>query len=189
MTNDDTLVHRPSPKRPLTGWQAWQATVGYIHNEYNPDAVLTLTAYPVADGVIGWSASLYWDSQAEAVHNEDTVAGALRALWLKIEAHHKLFKTLDAAVRRPVDYADEEWLDEATQLALDRVLQVVAAASDSGWRLAMTYQPVDNPDERMCVSLYAQDGTPQAEARGSSLRDACQNLYRGGASYFRRQTR
>lgn len=189
MTDDDTLVHRPAPKRPQTGWQAWQATVGYIHNEYAPDAVLTLTAYPVAEGAVGWSASLYWGDKAEAVHNEDTLAGGLRALWLKIEAHHKLFKTLDAAVRRPVNYADAEWLDEDTQAALDRLLQLVAAASDSGWRLAMTYQAVDNPDVRVCVSLYAQDGTPQTEAGGSSLRDACQNIYRNAASFFRRQAR
>jgi hypothetical protein len=189
VTDDDTLVHRPAPKRLATGWQAWQATVGYIHNEYNPDAILTLTAYPVTDGVIGWSASLYWDSKAEAVHNEDTIAGALRTLWLKVEAHHRLFKSLDAAIRRPVDYADAEWLDEATQSALDRLIQMVSASSDSGWRLAMTYQAVDNPDVRVCIGLYAQDGTPQAEANGSSLRDACQNMYRGAASYFRKQTR
>jgi hypothetical protein len=189
VTDDDTLVHRPAPKRPQYGWQAWQATVGYIHNEYTPDAILTLTAYPVADGVIGWSAALYWENKAESVHDEDTLAGALRSLWLKVEAHHKLFKTLDAAVRRPVNYDDVEWLDEATQTALDRMFQVVEAASDSGWRLAITYQAVDNPDVRVCVSLYAQDGTPQVDASGPSLRDACQNMYRNAASYFRRQAR
>jgi hypothetical protein len=123
------------------------------------------------------------------VHDEDTLAGALRSLWLKVEAHHKLFKTLDAAVRRPVNYDDVEWLDEATQTALDRMFQVVEAASDSGWRLAITYQAVDNPDVRVCVSLYAQDGTPQVDASGPSLRDACQNMYRNAASYFRRQAR
>jgi hypothetical protein len=187
VTNDDTLVHRPAPKRPQTGWQAWQATVGYIHNEYTPDAILTLTAYPVTDGATGWSASLYWESKAEAVHNEETIAGAMRALWLKVEAHHKLFKSLDAAVRRPVNYADSQWLDEATQDALDRLLQMVEAVSDSGWRLAITYQAVDNPDVRVCISLYAQDGTLQTEASGPSLRDACQNMYRSAARYFRRR--
>ena len=184
MSNDDTLVKRPMPKRPETGWLAWQATVGYISHEYNPDAVLTVTAYPVSQGAIGWSASLCWGDQAEAVHNTDLLVAALRALWSGVEARHRIFKSLDAATRRPANYADDEWLDEPTSISLDRVISATAASFGTDWRVAITYQAVDNPDTRVQVTLFTQDGTAQAEGHGPSLRDACLMLYRRAVSHF-----
>lgn len=187
--NDDTLHHRPTPKRPETGWLAWQATVGYMYQEISPDIVLTITAYPLSPETAGWSASLYWGENVEAIHAAESLGDALRGLWFKVEAHHKIFKTLAAAARRPVNYAENEWLDDATQIALDRLLQVTAAAFITGWRIIITYQPVDNPDMRVQAGLYKDDGTVQVEGQGPSLRDACQVLYRSAARYYTSQPR
>ncbi|MBZ0303632.1 MAG: hypothetical protein K8J31_28085, partial [Anaerolineae bacterium] len=107
MTNDETFHQRPILKRLDTGWLAWQATIGYISHAHSADAVLTLTAYPVSEVAVGWSASLLWGEHVEAVHNESSLAAALRGLWAKIEAHHTIFLDSEAAVRRPVDYADD----------------------------------------------------------------------------------
>jgi hypothetical protein len=189
LTGDDTLHHRPTPKRPSLGWHAWQATVGYISHEHNPDAVLTVTAYPVEDEAVGWTASLFWGDKSETVHDEESFGAALRSLWFKVEARHKIFRTLEAAVKRPVNYDEGEWLEPATQAALDRVLQAAAAAFAAGWRIAITYQPVDNPDGRVQAGLYSQDGTLQIEGSGPTLRDACQTLFRSAAGYFANSTR
>ncbi len=184
--DDDTLHHRPTPKRPQTGWLAWQSTVGYMAQELSPEIALTITVYPVNANTFGWSAALYWGENNEAIHAEDTLADALRGLWFKVEAHHRIFNTLEDAARRPVNYAEGDWLDDATQSALDRLLQVTAATFSSGWRVIITYQPVDNPDMRVQAGLYKDDGTIQVEGQGPSLRDACQMLYRSAARYYTR---
>ncbi|MAS32995.1 MAG: hypothetical protein CL610_03235 [Anaerolineaceae bacterium] len=184
---DETFPHRPTPKRPATGWQAWQATVGYIYAEHSSDVALTITAYPRAQGVVGWSASIMWGSSAESRHNEGSLASALCSLWSKIEASHTLFKSLDAAVRRPANYNDDEWLDIPTASALNRLLGITMMAFITDWRIAMIYQPVDNPDYRVRATLSARRDTVQFEVHAPSLRDTCQILYRSTASYYARQ--
>ena len=49
---DKTLPRRPVPKRPDTGWQAWQATIGYIHQAYSADALLCLMAHRESGDII-----------------------------------------------------------------------------------------------------------------------------------------
>jgi hypothetical protein len=187
--SDDTLIHRPAPRRPLTGWLAWQATIGYLHNEYSPDAALTVTAYPISSDMIRWSASATWETTIEAVHNEETLAAVLGKLWAHIEVRHRIFKTLDAAARRPAYYAPEEWLDVASQAALDRLIQAAAAGFESGWRVAITYQAVDNPEMRVQAALIAREETIHVTVGGPSLREACQILYRSAALYLTNKAR
>ena len=183
MTNDETLPRRPIPRRPETGWQAWQATVGYLYHEDSPDAMLTVTAYPVTDAAVGWSALLFWDSRMEATHNQESLGAALCRLWAQIDTSHQIFKSREAAIRRPADYEDHQWLDAPAQATLDRLLQAAAAAFGATWRIAITYQPVDNPDMRMRATLIAQNETVQLEGWGPALRDVCQTLYRHIAAY------
>jgi hypothetical protein len=179
---DKTLPRRPVPKRPDTGWQAWQATIGYIHQAYSADALLCLMAHRESGDII-WGASASWGHVIEIVDQQPSLALALYRLWVEVDTHHLTFDSLEAAARRPANYDDDEWLDDDTQIAADRLIHLVTQVFGTNWRIDITYKPVATPDVRVRASLYAHGDDQPIEGHGPMLRDACQTLYRSAATY------
>lgn len=182
MPEDKTLPRRPVPKRPDTGWQAWQATIGYIQQAYSPDALLCLMVHRDKRGIY-WGAAASWGHVIEVVDQQPTPALALSALWVEVDTHHLTFDSLEAAARRPVHYDDDQWLDAETHTAIDRLIQLVTQVYGQGWRIDIAYKPVADPAVRVKASLHLEREDYSAEGRGPTLRDACQTLYRQAALY------
>ncbi len=181
---DDTLPSIPVPRRLETGFQAWQATIGYISAEHSPDALLTLTAYPLENGDVGWKAAASWATFTEESPDMTSLPDALRGLWREVDRHHTIFKSLEAALKKPVNYKDEQWLDNETQKSLDSLIQVIQKAFGADWRLVIVYQPVANPNARVQARLIARRDSVNSGGRGATLREACQLLYRNAATEF-----
>lgn len=180
--SDDTLRAQPTARRPEYGFQAWQATIGYISQVYSPDALLTLNLYPAAPADVRWRAAASWGQAVEEVNDRPSLPAALRDLWREVDRHHTIFKSLEAAARRPVKYDDSHWLDPDTQAALDRVVALAARSFGADWRLTLVYQPIENPGLRVQARLAARSDSVHVGGRGASLRDACHDLYRHLAS-------
>ncbi len=143
MSDDETTIgRRPLPHRPKNGLLAWEATMGYISAHHSPDAMLKLQIYPYQDGV-RWAASASWSQNEETVGDKDSVAAALRDLWRVLSMHHTIFKSTEAASRRPIDY--DEWLDTSTTASIGRLIDVARAVYDDDWLIIIIYQPVENP--------------------------------------------
>ncbi len=184
MTGNDTIAKRPTPRRPATGLLAWQATTGYIQQEYNTDAVFSIFVYPLADGSLHWAATLAWSGFDQEVEKMPTLAAALTTLWEEVSSRHHIYNSLEAMSKRPAGYADHEWVDEATANTLDRLLQVTDRAFQSDWMITIMYRPLSSPHERVQSSLAAQSNQVQVIGYGPSIREACQTLYRNAATYF-----
>lgn len=182
MADHDTAHSIPLPKRPPTGLQAWLATIGYISAEYSADAALTIRAVPAVEERIGWAAEATWGHNRESVDNQPTLHSALRELWKLVERNHVIFKSMEAATRRPANYRDDDWLDTDTRAMLDRLIMVTRAACGDNWRLMIIYQALDNPDLRVQARLMAKDR--QVGGRAPSIREACRDLYRNAAPVF-----
>jgi len=182
---DDTLPTVPVPKRPETGFMAWQATIGYISSEHSPDALLTLTAYPLENGGVGWKAAASWATFTEESPDISSLPDALRTLWREVDRHHTIFRSLEAGLKRPVSYKDDQWLDVETKKSLDSLIQVIQKAFGGDWRLVLVYQPVANPNARVQARLIARHDTVNSGGRGATLREACQLLYRNAATEFK----
>lgn len=180
MAADKTAHARPMPDRPRYGFLSWQATIGYIANEYSPDALLTVAVAPRAE-VILWQAIASWGQFAESVYDRPSLGAALTDLWREVDRHHDLIRTLEASARRPINYPDDQWFDSATQQALDRILSAVADTFNSDWRLTMIYQPIQHSDMRVQVRLTANQEGVNAGGRGATVMDACRSLYRNAA--------
>ncbi len=180
---DDTVVSRPMPKRPENGLLAWQATIGYISAQYSLDAMLTLQAYPIKKQV-GWSAQASWGQNVEVVEDRDNLPAALRELWQKVAQNHVIFETKEAALKRPANYDEDEWLDDDTRLVLERLVQVTRSVYALDWLLVMVYQPVENPTMRFQARLLAHSNTVTVAGLGPNLITACRDLYRNAAPYF-----
>ncbi len=181
---DDTLPNIPAPRRPETGFLAWQATIGYISTEHSPDALLTLMAYPLENGEVGWKAAASWATFTEE-SPVGSLAEALRNLWREVDRHHTIFKSIEAGLKRPVSYKDNQWFDIETQKSIDGLIQVIQKAFGADWRLVLVYQPVANPNSRVQARLIARRDTVNSGGRGATLREACQLLYRNAATEFK----
>ncbi|NDJ61875.1 MAG: hypothetical protein GYB67_12165 [Chloroflexi bacterium] len=187
---DETIHAQPLPKRPETGLQAWLATVGYISQEYSPDATLTMRASTDASGDVVWAAQATWGQNEEAVAAQAALFMALRELWRVIDRAHTIFKSVEAATRRPANYPNERWIDEETQITLDQMIGVTMAAFAPDWRLIIVYQPLEDAQTRVQARLLARllanpDEEVHIGGRGPSIRAACQALYRNAApDYF-----
>jgi hypothetical protein len=179
--SDDTLRAQPTPRRPQYGFQAWQATIGYISQVYSPDALLTLNVYPAAPDDLRWKAAASWGQMLEEVDDRPSLPAALRDLWREIDRHHTIFKSLEAAARRPIKYDDNCWLDADTQTMLDRILTQASRSFGLDWRLTLVYQPIENPSLRVQARLAARSSSVHVGGRGAALRDACHDLYRNAA--------
>lgn len=180
---DTTIPRRPLPQRPRLGWQAWEATLGYMSLHHSPDALLKLQIYPLG-GHSGWAASLSWAGFSEHVRDRESFGEALDDLWREVNNNHVIFLTSEAAVRQPASYHSDEWLDPRTQEALDRLIRVTRAVFENDWLLLLIYQPVEHPEARVQLRLLARDNTVRVGGRGPSLREACAELYRNAARYY-----
>lgn len=182
--NDDTIAARPLPRKPDTGLQAWLSTIGYIAAEYSPDATLIVRIAPVETG-IGWLASAGWGTVTEFVSWLPSLPDALRELWKAVERSHRIFKTMEAATRRPANYPDHLWVEPLTAETLERLIAVSAWAFGSEWSLMFIYRPVEAADERVTARLAGRDTEVQIGGRGASFLAAAIDLYRNAApGYF-----
>ena len=112
-----TLNARPMPQRPANGLLAWEATIGYLRLQYRLDARLTLQAVANAN-VVTWSAYAVWGQNTEQVTGKLSMQSALRDLWSQVDHKHVIFESREAMLRRPSNYKDNEWLDDATNTVL-----------------------------------------------------------------------
>jgi len=180
----ETIASRPLPKRPQNGLLAWEATIGYISAQYSLDAMLTIRAYPLNADEIGWGAAATWGQNGEEVYDLPTLGHALNHLWRQVDQHHVIFEHSEAIIKRPSNYADNEWLDTDTKAILERILQVTRAVYGADWLLVLLYQPVESADMRFQARLIAQGETVKIGGQGASMRDSCRDLYRNAAHQF-----
>lgn len=168
-----------APNRFRSGWAAWEATAGYIAIQYSPDVTVSFIAEPVgASDDINWTGRLEWAGKAEKVQT-DTLPAAMNDLWATIDFHHLIFKTRSAALKKPAGFQPDEWLDERTTQAIDRLLTVVQRVFADDWALAIFYHPTEDAGRRYEVRLLAGHEQPiWRGARGATMRDALHALYR-----------
>ncbi len=183
MPADSTEAARPTPNRPANGLIAWQMTIGYICSEYSPDALLTVMVAPSQD-VIQWQASASWGHITEEVSQQPSFPSALASLWREVDRHHTIFKSMEASAKRPVNYAENQWIDEDTDRSLNRLIQTATGAFGDDWRIVLHYQPVETPAARVQARLIARGDTINTGGRGSVLIDACRALFRNAAHEF-----
>src|SRR5688572_27784255 len=105
MAREETISRRPPlPRRPKYGWQAWEATVGYVALRHSPDALLKIEIYPMS-GVVGWGASFSWGQYAETVRDSISFGTALSQLWNQVGRNYpNVFSAAEIADKLPVDY-------------------------------------------------------------------------------------
>lgn len=185
MSDQATQHVRPLPRRPDWGWFAWEATVGYIHDEYSTDVTLRVEMYPV-QGVVLWAAALLFGENSEQVTDCFGLSIALEDLWRQVSSRHQIFRTLEAAARRPEHYADDRWIDTATLDALTRLVGVTATIFKEDWKLMVFYRPVPVANARLQARLIAHDHTVLRSGRGATLRDACRNLFHNATPDYKR---
>lgn len=182
MNTDDTIIMRPVPRRPETGLGAWLATVGYLAVEYNPDALLALRATPGPDQAVVWVASVSWGHEQYTVERSDgQLAEALRSLWQLVEREHQLFRTLEAAARRPAGYPPDRWIDGETEETLSQLIRIVRPAFALDWSLIIIYKPIELPALRVQARLIARGSSIQLSGGGGTIRAACHDLLRHAA--------
>ena len=179
--DSSTIAKRPFPNRPKNGLMAWESTMGYISSNHSPDAILKLAIYPVDNGEVFWGASASWGSNEEMVEDLPLAAHALRELWLQMAANHVIFKSAEAGIKAPINYNDDEWLDERTASTIDRLIRVALTVYQGDWQIMIVYQPVENPDTRVQARLIANNNAIHIGGRGPSIRDACHALYQNAA--------
>jgi hypothetical protein len=173
--DDSTQVNRPLPPRLSWGWFAWEATLGYIAEEYSPDASLTLQFYPSND-VIMWDASVTWADIRITVTERVSNSVVLADLWGEVEQHYQLFKTLEAAVRRPVGYKDDEWFDSPTLEVFSRLVSINSSVFADDWLVVMVYRPTEKAEMRVQSRLVAMNSQVMRGGQGATVRDCGRNL-------------
>ncbi|MGJ3238339.1 MAG: hypothetical protein ACFE0Q_06500 [Anaerolineae bacterium] len=183
MSDEKTHAQRPTPRRPKHLWYAWEATVGHIHSNHSADATLRLTIHPL-EHYIGWGASLTWGTQREAVDEKVDFAIALNDLWAVIEQNHQVIKTLEAAARRPVNYADDQVLDAPTYQVFSSLINTTDTLFRGDWQILIIYRPIETADKRVQARLTADRHKVNRAGNGPTLREACRSLLRNTASVF-----
>ncbi len=172
------------PRRPETGLLAWLATIGYISAVFSPDATLSMMAIPNGADV-RWRVGVQFGHTRAAVEDMPTLAAALRDLWPALEAEFHVYQSGYEDTRKPVNYADDRWLDDDTQRTLDLLLEITHTVFKGDWALVILYQAVETPAERVKMRLIAHATSIQVGGQGPSLREACRDLYRNAApEYF-----
>lgn len=178
-----TSIRRPLPKRPPTGWMAWEATLGYISTQYSPDAMLKLQVYPDGSST-HWCASVSWGQNEEQVQQVPSLAAALGDLWREVERHHMIFTDLQDAVKMPANYPEDRWVEPRALDTIQRLIQVNAAIFKQDWQLIVVYQPNERPETRVQARLLAANNSVHIGGRGGSLYDACHGLYTNAAPTY-----
>ncbi len=185
MSDQKTRDARPIPQRPQWGWFAWEATVGYIHDEYSPDATLMLVMSP-ANAVVMWNAVLAFGEVRETIREQLGFAMVLSELWKQVTQRHQLFKTYEAATRRPEHYEDDQWVDTQTLDALTRLVGVTSTVFQEDWKLLIWYRPTPTAKDRLQSRLIAKNGQVLRAGRGATLRDVCRNLYHNATPDYKK---
>jgi len=184
MSDVSTHHARPLPQRPKWGWQAWEATVGYLSTQYNPDATLTLQIYPMPY-VIGWTAALSWGEEREIVNDHYSLADALSILWHQVSTEHAdVFDTPIVQARAPRGYNDDQWLETATYEIFSRLVHTTDTVFQGDWRIIVLYRPVETPDKRVQARLLAEKNSVQRAGWGPTLHDACRALFHNAAPIY-----
>lgn len=166
-----------APNRHRSGWAAWEATAGYIGIQYSPDVTVSFIAEPDGEG-IRWTGRLEWAGKVEKVQ-ASTLPEAMNDLWAVVDFHHLIFKTRGAALKKPAGFQPDEWLDERTAQAVERLLTVVQRVFVDDWALTIFYHPTEDAGRRYEVRLLAGHDQPiWRGARGATMRDALHALYR-----------
>jgi hypothetical protein len=179
----ETIPSRPLPKRPDNGLLAWEATIGYLSTQYSLDATLVVRAYPAGTGTV-WGATAAWGQHGEHISDQASLAAALRELWRQVDRNHVIFEQREAVIKRPANYSDNQWIDNDTQVILERVIQVTRVVYGADWQLAWIYQPVEKPELRFLARLTAQGQAVSTSGQGRSMGDASRDLYRNAAHHF-----
>jgi hypothetical protein len=172
------------PQRPRWGWQAWEATVGYISTQHSPDATLTLQIYPMPY-VIGWAAALTWGEQREHVSDHYSLGDALGRLWHQVYSEYP--NMLDHPIvlaRAPRGYNDDQWLENTTYAIFSRLVHTTDTVFRGDWRIIVLYRPVEKPDKRVQARLLAEKNSVQRAAWGPTLHDACRTLFHNAAPIY-----
>lgn len=184
-----TLNSRPMPKRPANGLLAWEATIGYLRLQYGLEARLTLQAV-TESSVTLWSAYAVWGQNTEQVTDKTSIVDALRDLWSQVDRKHVIFESREAMLRRPVNYADHEWFDKATQTVFDQMIELIHIAFSGAWTLTIIYEPVEIADVRFQIRMIAEPNTMNLLGQGGTLQEACRDLLREIAqSHIQRRIR
>jgi len=184
MSEIKTHHARPMPQRPKWGWQAWEATVGYLGTRHNPDATLKLDIYPM-QYVIGWAATLSWGEERENVSDQISLADVLRELWEKtLHNHLDLFKNPIVVARTPRGYNDDQWLAVATHEIFSRLVHTTDTVFQGDWRIIVLYRPVERPEKRVQARLLAENNSVQRAGWGPTLHDACRALFHNAAPIY-----
>ncbi|MEQ8673549.1 MAG: hypothetical protein RLP44_05775 [Aggregatilineales bacterium] len=170
--------------RAFTGWMAWQGTIGYICKHHSPDAVLYLKATPFDDGSLMWSAGVEWGEVREYVEAASSLSLALMTLWKHVDERHRIFLSPEDFKRSPANYDEHDWLDLPTQDSLHRLIWTTRDVYQTGWKLVIMYQPIEEPQSRVEMVLSTPDDTPDLTVRGNTLLDACRRLFRDAAPHF-----
>lgn len=173
----DTVTHEATlPPRPRYGWQAWEATLGYIRSQHSPDVVMKITITPETEGEM-WSAEVSWANHHESVTEQPSITQALDQLWQGIAQRHTIFKNEKAARKSPTNYAEDEWFDKRTATTLERVIRIIHSVFKMDWQLVIIYQPVSMPDARFQARLMARQKTVQIGGAGPSFHEVCKDFH------------
>jgi hypothetical protein len=184
-----TLNARPMPQRPANGLLAWEATIGYLRQQYRLDARLTLQAVASANLVM-WSAYAVWGQNTEQVTGKLSMQSVLRDLWSEVDHKHVIFESREAMLRRPANYKDNEWLDGGTQAILNQILDLFQLAYLNDWTLTFIYEPVEIADVRFQARLNAVNNSLNVLGQGATMREACRDLLRVTAqNHIQRRSR
>lgn len=164
--------------RPPTGFMAWQSTVGYLSKHHGSDATLYLLITPMPDDSISWSASVNWAHTQERVAGQPSISSALSTLWARVSERHDVFLNANDAIRAPAGYEASDWLDIATLDILQRIIMTMQSVVSGEWSLAIMYQPSEDADNRLELSLKTSDESVMGLIRDHTLLDACRKLFR-----------
>ena len=166
---------------PITGFAAWQATLGFISLHISPDAALEIQARSNSAHTVSWTASASWANSRESASDSESISGALSGLWASIERNLPDFIDSLNVERLPVGFADHEWLDAPTQDILHRLVWTTRIVFLSDWSLVIVYRPTENPSTRVHMRLLARSNQVHIGARGPGLLETARDLYRNAA--------
>lgn len=186
--SDDTLPKRPTSDhlRPKTGLAAWELTIGYLAAHLNPNTLLTVRVTPNGDD-LQWAASLEWNHEKEQVSAKASFGEALRELWQLVSSRHVVFRKNLDDYRKPIGYSEFDWIDADTKDAIERLTWVTQVVFKRNWTLVISYQALDNAEQRVQSRLIANNSAVHIGGRGASIQDAVSQLYRNATPYFSKE--
>jgi len=129
-----------------------------------------------------WDISCMWADKTESVR-QPTLPDAMNALWEVLSERQREVLPADDDPRLPVRYADHEWLDDATEEILHRVIWTVTTVFDNHWHMTIHYHPEDDARSRITMTLNIESHTIKVTTRAATLQDAARQVYRLAAPH------